>query len=168
MGALVGKSFAQTFTFSRGIAGDYRSASGALLTAPVNAPRFDHSLEGMRRGLIIASGPGRGTHDSLRVVAGDWEARGPATLMIEWESETGIARRALYTRNIRAAVNACTNMAGHLRKITAVAGYLPNLGSAETPGYVRYRNASYLLGGALGGSPGFVIGSNGRPLIESS
>lgn len=164
MTALVNVAFAQAFDFARTIVAPYRNASGLLINAAIDAPRFDHDEAGNRRGLLIGRGPLRGQHDALSVVAGAWEIIGKATILFEWAEDDLIRSRALYSRSVRADVNSCLKIAGHLRMIGAVPGYLPNLG-----GYVRYRNRDWPLGVALDAGGGAVMGDGaGRVIIESA
>lgn len=168
MPALVNRSFAQSFDFARPVAASYRNASGAVINAAIDTPRFDHDEAGNRLGLLITRGPARGDHDALSVVPGDWEINGKATVMVEWAEGDVIRRRALYSRSVRADVNSCLMIMGHLRMIGAVPGYLPNLGP-EFAGYVRYRNRDWPLGLALDGGAGALLGDGaGRIIIESS
>lgn len=171
MSALVNRPFANVFNFSRSITAPYRNANGALITAPVDTPRFDHDEAGNRLGLLIARGPARGQHDALSVVSGDWEIVGKATVMVEWLEEGVIRRRALYTRSVRAEVNFCLMIMGHLRSIGAVPGYLPNVGAVEGQigGYVRFANKDWPLGLAFDAGDSFVLGDgSGRVIIESA
>jgi hypothetical protein len=175
MPALVNRPFAHTFDFSRSIAAPYRNASGAVINAPIDTPRFDHSASGNRIGLLIARGAARGQHDALEVVGGDWEALavsgGKATVLFGWAVGDVFNARAIYTSRARATVNGCLMVSGHHRMIGVVPGHLPNLGSRPgyIGGYVRFRNRDWPLGLALDGGDGLLLGDQaGRVIIESS
>lgn len=164
----VGLPFANTFSFSRPIVAPYRNAAGAIVNAAVNDPRFDHDIAGNRLGLLVTSGPAYGQQDACTALPGDWEGSGKATVLWAWSENGVLKRRALYTTNVRATINACLNVQAHHVFLGAVGTFLPNLGSATRAGYVRYRNYDYPLGNALGPSEGVALGSDdGDILIES-
>lgn len=143
---LVGYPFNLAFAFSRPVGAVVRDETGALGVAAVDQPRFDHDLDGNRLGLLI--GPGRtfGQADRCAVIAGDWEIKGPATVLHEYAGDDDVViRRAYYTAAVRAMVNSALGIAGHHRVIGAVAGYLKNRG-----GVVRFRERDWQLVEALG------------------
>jgi hypothetical protein len=166
MAVLVNLPFAQTFSFSRGVAAPYRNAGGVTVTAPRDIARFDHDADGNRLGLLISSGTGMEDHDQAQVLAGDWEPGGAdrrATVFVEWDDGTAIQRRALYTQDVRATVDACLHIEGHLRVLGACPGHLANRG-----GSVRYKTVDWPLGDALSAGDGFALGDDvGRVLIGS-
>ena len=169
MPALVGQNFAHSFLFARTVAADYRRRTGAITTAAINEPRFDHDSSGQRLGLLVTRGAARGQHDDVRTPPGDWVVAGRATVLCEWSDAQGIHRRAAYTRDARAALDGFLRIAGHHRMIGAVASYLPNLGGALGSGYVHYANRDWPLGDALGAGDGFALGDDhGRIIIESA
>lgn len=142
---LVGQPFANTFTFTRPIAAPVRNDAGDVVTAAIDAPRFDHDVDGNPKGLLVEMGEGLGQADRCRVVAGDWEFVGPGTVLHEYEVDGTIVRSAAYSASVRATVNAVLATAAHHRIIAAVPGHLRNRG-----GYVRYREFDWALPGAIG------------------
>lgn len=168
MAALVNLPFYNIFDFARPTAAPYRNRFGQTVNAVVNIARFDHDSDNTRRGLLIEAGAAAGAHDMVTVKPGDWEISGKATVMFEYEDDSGIHRRAIYSLNMRETVNACMNIVGHLRKIGAVTGYLANVGG-DFEGYVRYANADWFLGSAIDAGDGFVMSdADGRVMIESA
>jgi hypothetical protein len=168
MPALVNRPFAHVFNFARPTPAPYRNKYGSIVTAPANLPRFDHDSDYARRGLLIEAGAVLEGHDAITVKAGDWEISGKATVFFEFEDDTGIHRRAIYTNDMRATINACLNIAGHLRKIGAVTSYLANLGD-DFAGYVQYGNTQWQLGRAIKVSSSAWLGdAAGRIMIESA
>jgi hypothetical protein len=164
----VGLPFANTFSFARPIAAPYRNAAGAIVNAAEGEPRFDHDADGNRLGMLVTAGPDYGQHDAVAALPGDWDSARRATVLWAWAENGELKRRGLYTTNVRATINACLNVQAHHVFIGAVAAFLPNLGNATRRGYVRYRNAEYLLGNALGPSEGVALGNeDGDILIES-
>lgn len=169
MAALVGLSFAQTFTFARSVEAPYRDAGGAIVTAAIDEPRFDHDAQGNRLGLLIEAGAAIGEHDAVQVRPGDWEMGSQATVMIEWAEAGVVRRRALYSTDVRQTVNACLRICGHLRSLIAVPGYLRNYGDDAVPGFIRYRSMEFPLGGAIDAGDGFALGDDeGRIILESA
>ena len=174
MASLTNRSFAQTFGFARPIVANYRNSAGAIIVAAVDEARFDHSAIGIRRGLLVESGPQAGQHDAVSVLSGSWEVSGATTVMFEWvhrqalDGSDIVQRRAVYSTNVRATINGCLNITGHMRAIGAVSGFLPNLGP-PFEGYVKYHNKTWPLGFALAASDTAVLAdSDGRILLESA
>lgn len=168
MASLTNRSFAQTFGFARPIVANYRNSAGTIIVAAVDEARFDHSAIGIRRGLLVESGPQAGQHDAVSVLSGSWEVSGATTVMVEWEDNGLIRRRAVYSTNVRATIDGCLNITGHMRAIGAVSGFLPNLGP-PFEGYVKYRNKTWALGFAIAASDAAVLAdSDGRILLESA
>lgn len=164
----VGLPFANTFSFVRPVAAAFRNASGAVVNAAPGEPRFDHDAEGNRLGLLVTAGTVYGHHDAAAALPGEWEGSGKATVLWAWNENGELKRRALYSSNVRATINACLNAQAHHVFIGAVATFLPNLGNETRLGYVRYRNTEYPLGNALGPSEGVAFGNDdGDILIES-
>ena len=164
----VGLPFANTFSFSRPITAAYRNASGTVVNAPINEPRFDHDGEGSRLGLLVEASPTYDWSDQCVAIGGDWEGSGRATVLWRWLEAGEFKRRALYTLNVRGTIDSCLNTQAHHLFIGAVPVFLPNLGNARRTGYVRYRNVEYPLGNAIGPSAGVAIGNgDGDILIES-
>ncbi|MFN3749252.1 MAG: hypothetical protein ACK4SJ_11255 [Sphingorhabdus sp.] len=169
MPALVNRTFANTFDFSRPIAASYRDATGAVAIAGPDEPRFDHDPDGDRLGLWVTRGDEPLQHDALTVFSGDWEIAGATTVLWEFSLDDGIIRRrAIYSTTVRATIDACLNTLCHHRVIGAVAGFLPNLGP-EFEGYVKYRNKVWPLGFPIGDGAGNVIADEtGKLFVESA
>lgn len=164
----VGLPFANTFSFTRPIIAPYRTAAGAIINAAVNEPRFDHDVAGNRLGMLVTAGPAYAQHDSAAALPGDWDTARRATVLWAWSENGELKRRALYTTNVRATIDACLKVQAHHVFLGAVGAFLPNLGNDSRSGYVRYRNTEYALGNALGPSEGVALGSeDGDILIES-
>lgn len=143
---LVGYPFDLAFQFTRPIAAAVRDDTGALGVVAANQPRFDHDVDGKRIGLLVGPGRTLSQGDRCAVIAGDWEIKGPATVLHEYAGEDGvIVRKAYYTAGVRAMVNSALTIAGHHRVIGAVPGYLKNRG-----GEVRFRERNWQLVEALG------------------
>lgn len=167
---LVKRPFAETFVFSRPVAADYRDSSGAIVTATVDAPRFDHDATGVALGLRVTAGPAFGQHDAIATVPG-WAGAATGTVLHEYSAiegpEAGQVRRiALYSRNIEGTANGCLRAAVHHRRLIAVPGILRNRG-----GYVRFDRANWSLGDAIAVTDGPIDGpaladGAGRALIE--
>lgn len=162
---LVKRPFAETFTFARSVSADYRDASGAVATAPINAPRFDHTVDGTAKGLLVESGPSFGQHDALRTVAG-WDAVDKGMVLHEYEHNGTVRRVAFYTQAVKAMTDACLRSGGHHRELIVLDGWKRNRG-----GYVRFDGRNWFLGDAIAISPGplpsDVLGAEPeKPLIE--
>lgn len=164
---LVKHSFADTFVFSRNRTAQYRDKAGALTTAAVDAPRFDHDVDGTPKGLLVEAGPENGQHDAIKSVAG-WDAGvDKAMVLHEYQFPDGTIRRAaFYTRNVKATVDACLNCAVHHREIIAFDGWKRNRG-----GFVRFNGHNWFLGEAIAVRSGPLVSpvladDQGRSLIE--
>lgn len=162
--ALVKRPFAETFTLARASAGAHRDATGALVTAPANAPRFDHDENGTPRGLLVEGGA-PGEADRLASVDG-WAAPGPATVLHEFEADGVIVRSARYTVNVKATVDGCLRAAVHHREIKALPAYLRNRG-----GYVRHDGRNWPLSGTIAVQAApftleLIEDGHGRPVLD--
>jgi hypothetical protein len=163
---LIKRPFAETFTFARPNAAQHRNAAGAVVTAAINAPRFDHEADGTAKGLLIEPGSDMGQHDALETVAG-WDASvAKAMVLHEYDVGGEIVRSAFYTNNPKAMADACLKIVGHHRELIVLDGWKRNRG-----GYVRFDGRNWYLGGALAINPGpldtEVLGSDADvPLIE--
>lgn len=146
--------FVNSFTFSRARIGEYRDQTGAVATAPIDTPRFDHDAEGRPRGLLIEGRPEFGQADRLRVVTGAWAVAG-GTVLHRWEDDAGIEQhRAWYApSNPQATIDGCLNLKGRMREIAYVPTYLPNRG-----GYVFWRGVIWELGGIVAAQDGVALG----------
>lgn len=151
---LVDQPFAETFDFARDREGVYRDAAGALVTAAVDAPRFDYGPDGRPLGLLIEGRPEFGQADRVEVVAGDWAVL-KGTVLHAYRDDAGVdQRRAWYSSTDPVAtVNGCLNLKGHAGAIAYVPTYLPNRG-----GYVLWRGEMWELGGIVTAEDGVAIG----------
>lgn len=168
MPLLVDLTFAETFTFQRTRLADYIDAAGEPATATYNEPRFDHSAEGLPRGLLVESAWPPSESDVCRIQRLDWDGltadRG--TVLHEYETAAGsIRRRAWYARRGEMAdiVDVCLNTIAHHRLIAAVPVFLANRG-----GEVRWRDRFYELGGVLMADDvyGLAEAADTHPIIE--
>jgi hypothetical protein len=163
---LVKRPFADTFTFARNIAAQVRDANGALVTAAVNVPRFDHDATGNAKGLLVETGPSNGQHDAIKTVAG-WDVGVSKGMVLhEYEQDGELRRIAFYTENVKAMADSCLNGAVHHRTLIVLDGWKRNRG-----GYVRFDGRNWPLGGALAVQPGplaspVLVDGEGRILIE--
>lgn len=117
-------SFAGQFIFGRPTAAPYRKSDGTLAVAAPDAARFDHDAGGVALGLLVEAGTEMGQHDRITLRA-PIAIEGAATVFHEIADATGIQRRAHYTLDATATVNACLAQLGHHRAIGAVAGFVP-------------------------------------------
>lgn len=170
MPVLVGNSFAATFVFGRPNAAERRMANGETTLVAANLPRFNHDPAGNRLGLLIEAGSAFGQQDQLTPITAEWAEPGDATVLMEWLGPDGtLYRRANYTKNPVAAVDAALSTIGHLRKIGAVPGFLANRAKPGQIGYVHYRSIDWILGSALLVADGVALGDgSGRTMIESA
>ena len=143
MPALIKRTFGESFSFARASAAPVRDATGALVSAAPNVPRFDHDEAGTRRGLIIGGGAAPGEADRLSSADG-WDVAGPATVLHEFETDGVVTRQAIYTVNAKAALDGCLRAAVHHREIKAIPAYLRNRG-----GYVRHDGRNWSLSAAI-------------------
>lgn len=171
--------FGIAFAFSRSEASMFRGATGAELSAPVDAPRFDHDAAGAARGLLLTPGSDIGTQDRIALdplllpvalVEGPLPADFEATIFHAFvalgSDPWTVERRAYYTRNAKASIDGLLAQAGHHLEIGVVTGFRENLGD-----YVRLRGQVWALpnlvsgnsaGAALAVDPGAV-----KPIIVS-
>lgn len=175
------------FTFGRSESGAWRDGTGTVQTAAPGVARFDHSTAGDARGLLVAPGlePGGGdrlTLDPLILpaamlltgVAGeDGGSTGDVTVFhafarkVADDGDWQVERRAWYSRNVVAAIDALLGQAGHHLALGVVAGFRERFEGADGP-FVRYRGETWSLAGFLLGSATVPIGARpGVPLIEA-
>jgi hypothetical protein len=127
-------SFLETFVFSRPAAAPYRGPGGGRVIAPANTPRFDHDASGAALGVLVEPGAEPGQADRVRL-AGPAMAAGAATVFHARRSADGvILRRAHYTLDASATIDACLTQVGHHCSIGAVAGFV-----AIRRGIIAYR-----------------------------
>ncbi len=149
------------FDFTRPVAALYRTADGVLALAPINEPRFDHGAGGGPIGLIVEPGAELGQADRTRLQVDAIGATRATVLHARREDDGTIVRRAWYSIDPQATIDACLGQAGHHLSVGAVPGYRPNLG-----GYVRFRGADWQLTGLIATGDGAVLGDDdGRALI---
>ncbi|KTE24452.1 MULTISPECIES: hypothetical protein [unclassified Sphingopyxis] len=150
------------FDFGRPTAAPHRNAAGAIVVAPVDAPRFDHDLAGKPTGLLVEPGAALGQADRARLQIDAIGATVATVLHALREDDGSISRRAWYSRDPQVTIDACLGQAGRHISIAAIPGYRPNAG-----GFVRYRGVDWQLAGVLDGGVGTAIGDgSGRALIE--
>lgn len=164
-GDLGQESFDIAFHFSRPVTADARAANGEVATFPVNQPRFDHDAEGIPRGLLVETGPYFGAADRVRLdplMLPEDIVEQQVTIFHRFARAGGQEeRRAWYSVNAVATIDALLAASGHHLEIGLVAGYLRNRG-----GFVRYRRQSWILTGAIATVAGQVLSDrHGRPLI---
>ncbi|WP_439471329.1 hypothetical protein [Brevundimonas sp.] len=142
------------FVFTRGRVADYRAANGAIVSAAVDEPRFDHDVKGKLLGLLVEGRPDTRHPDRLASKPGAW-AQGKATVLHEFITPGGkLRRRACYiAANHRETVDGFVNTKGWHRQIAVVAGYLKNEGGA-----VRWRRVDWTLGAILAVDDGIALG----------
>lgn len=158
-------AFADLFTLTRLRAALYRDSAGVLQEAAINAPRFDHLVDGTPRGLLIEGRPQFNFADYLAPKLAAWPST-PGTVLHEYETPEGeIRRRAFYAADPSTVAGGLLNAKGWHRRIGVVAGYLKNRG-----GYVTYLDEAYQLGGVLAVAPYVLLDASASataaPLIE--
>ncbi|UNU43619.1 hypothetical protein EAO27_13475 [Sphingopyxis sp. YF1] len=153
--------FAAWFDFGRPTAAPYRDAAGAIVTAAIDVPRFDHDAAGAPIGLLVEPGAELGQADRARLQV-DAIGATIATVFHERRDADGtIVRRAWYSRDPQATIDACLSQAGHHLRIGAIPGYRRNLG-----GFVRFRGIDWQLTELIAAGAGAAIGDDaGRGLI---
>lgn len=157
------------FAFTRPGAAAYRNAAGALVQAGINVPRFDHLPDGTPRGFLVQPGEQMGQADRalldpLMLPAELLSDR--VTVLHALDTGTGLVRRAWYSQDAKATIDACLSIAGHHLSIGVIAGFRARQGSRFEPGFVRYRRQSWSLTRALAASSLAALSDeDGRPLI---
>ncbi|MEL7784069.1 hypothetical protein AAG607_13665 [Citromicrobium bathyomarinum] len=186
MAILKQSQFALAFTLNRSESGRHRNAAGALVTAAIDAARFDYSEAGEPRGLLTTPGSDIGAQDRvafdpLMLPAAltestdlpDREAtvyhafRPLIDLAADLDRQQAdfastIARRAWYSRDAATTITRLLNMAGHHLAIGVHAGFAPN-----DDGFARYRGQLWRLPDLLQVDGGVLSTDAGRPLIAS-
>jgi hypothetical protein len=157
------------FAFTRPNAAAYRNAAGAIVLAGTNAPRFDHLSDGTPRGLLVQPGQQLGQADRVRLdplMLPEDLLVGRVTILHALDIGAGIVRRAWYSENAKATIDACMSIAGHHVSIGLIAGYRARQGSKFEPGFVRYRRLSWSLTRAIAATQAAALADDdGRPLI---
>ena len=158
----IGQSlFDAWFDFTRPNVALYRDATGVAVAAAVDQPRFDHDSQGVPAGLLVEPGDQLGQADRARLQPGAIGAT-KATVLHERRLADGtVERRAWYTVDPQATMDACLSQAANHLRIGVVPGYRPNLG-----GHVRFRGRDWKLTDLVGTGTGEAIGDDeGRALI---
>lgn len=158
------------FTFGRGEAASYRDAAGVLQVAGTDVPRFDHGDDGAARGLLLGPGVELGGGDKLAldplILPFGFEAGAECTVLhvfapaVADDADWAIQRRAWYSRNARATIDAVLGQAGHHLALGLVPGFRPNEG-----GFVRFRGEAWHMAGILDAGNGLLGDGLSRPLI---
>ncbi len=163
------------FDFSRSESGGWRDAAGALQIAAPGVARFDHDPVGKPLGLLITPGVELGGADRctvdpliLPIDLLDTEAPGArnVTVFHRFDTGSGEQRRACYSRNVTATIDALLRQAGHHIELGVVRGHRPNV-----DGFIHFRGEQWLVpapltvgGAVIGTSP--VLGDGaGHQLI---
>ncbi len=153
--------FAAWFDFLRPTVAPYRDAGGAIVDAAIDAPRFDHDAEGAPLGLLVEPGAELGQADRARLQVDAIGATVATVFHARLDAGGALCRRAWYSRDPQATIDACLGQAGHHLSIGAVPGFRRNLG-----GYVRYRGLDWQLTELLGTGDGDALGDgDGRAMI---
>lgn len=162
------RDFDIAFAFSRPTAAAYRNMAGQQLTAPVDVPRFDHD-DGLPLGLLIEPGLQLGQADRVRfdpLMIPEQMLTGQVTVLHALDMGQGLVRRAWYSENVVATIDALIGISGRHAMIGVIAGFRERKGTRFEAGYVRYRAQSWYLTRALAASTTAVLTDDaGRPLI---
>lgn len=176
MPILTSAQFDLAFAFARSEAAGFRNGAGALVTAAIDAPRFDHSAEGEPLGLLTGAGAELGGGDRVtieplmlpeHVLTGELPGDRDATVFHRFDAGAGEQRRAWFTRDVTATIDALLHQAGHHLELGVVAGFRPNLGSFGSAGFVRYRGAVWQLPELLAAGAGALADPEDRFVIRS-
>jgi len=169
------RDFDLAFAFGRSEVAAYRDATGALATAAVDAPRFDHDAARASRGLLVSAGFDFGGGDRVVVEpeilpAALFDFTTPTAsdaTVFHWfapavddDADWAPVRRAWYTRSAKLCADALMAQAGHHLAIGVVSGFRTNV-----LGRVRYRGYSWTVAGVLLAGAAAISDSQGRPLI---
>lgn len=162
------RDFDIAFAFSRPTAAAYRNAAGQQLTAPVDVPRFDHD-DSAPIGLLIEPGLQLGQADRVALdplMIPEAMLTAQVTVLHALDMGQGVVRRAWYSENVVATINALLGIAGHHSMIGVIAGFRERKGTRFEAGFVRYRAQSWYLTRALAASATAALSDDaGRPLI---
>lgn len=173
MPGVIGQAeFASAFDFARSETASCRDAAGAEQLLGPDLPRFDHDEEGAPLGLLITAGADLGGGDRAALdplmlpedlLTGTDRA---ATVFHMFDPGTGPVRRAWYSRNALATVNALLDQAGHHLAIGVVPGFRPREDDGGA-GIVRYRGQAWTLPGLLG-APALTDGAGSALIIAGA
>lgn len=119
-------TFDQALNFSRACTADYVDASGATVTAAVDAPRFDHDpTTHDALGLLVRKPPTIAAAEVATVRDGDWVVEGSFTILHQFISKSGVLSRAAYvSTDPRTAIDRLLGNAATHQRVVAFA-YLP-------------------------------------------
>ncbi len=173
--------FDVAFAFTRGDPASYRDSLGAVQTVPPDVPCFDHDAAGTPTGLLVGPGNFFGGGDRVNidplmlpealVSPGDPGAR-EATVFHCFDAGSGIQRRAWYSRNAAATVDALLRQLGHHYAIGVIAGFRAPVqasSAADKEATIRYRGQEWLLPPLLlvrsAGVEHLLAGADDTPLI---
>lgn len=120
-------TFDECFGFSRARPAEYRNASGAIVTAPVDVPRLDFAISGQPLGLRMEGVPLES--DSIRLLPG--LPGGPCVVLHKYITEAGVLRcRAILSEDARPSIDAALNVRGYHQRIAVVSRSLVPEGAA--------------------------------------
>lgn len=182
MPILTSNDFGVAFSFARSEVASVRNATGALVSAPINTPRFDHSAGGAARGLLITAGSDIGGQDRasldplmlpVAMVQGSDVQGREATVFHAFRGvqsgevsdaafEASVMRRAYYTREAISLVDALLQSQGHHVSIGVRPGF-----SENRNGFARYRGWLWQLPTGLSAPGGVLAAEANRPVITS-
>lgn len=170
-GDLTAAQFDLAFDFGRSETASFRDATGALQVAAVNVARFDHDALGAPLGLLVSAGAeiggaDRAVLDPLILPLDLLEPAAEATIFHSFDDGTGIQRRAWYSRDARATIDALLAQVGHHIEIGVIRGLRQPELAAEGE-IVRYRGAVWLLPELLIAGDDLLADTEDRPLIRS-
>lgn len=157
------------FAFVRPTAAAYRNGAGAIVLAAADTPRFDHLGDGTPLGLLVQPGEQLGQADRVRLdplMLPEDLIAGRVTVFHALDIGTGLVRRAWYSEDAKATIDACLSIAGHHQAIGVIAGFRARQGGRFEAGFVRYRRQSWSLTRVLAANAGAALtDDDGRPLI---
>lgn len=175
---LTSADFPISFTFARRDPRSYRDATGALVEAAVDEPRFDHSAAGDPKGLLVQPGVTIGGADRVAIdplilpldlVGPDAATGAPVTILHRFDPGTGVEQRAWYSRAVVKTINALMLQAGHHLAIGVVRDFLePEFDGTDW--LVTFRNSTWRLPSAIltedeAAVSGVLLDGEGRALI---
>lgn len=170
------RDFDLAFAFGRSEVAAYRNAAGAEVTAAADVPRFDHDAARRPRGMLITAGVELGGGDRVFVEpeilpAALFDFATPMAsdaTILHWfapavtsDADWSPIRRAWYTRNAKACMDALTAQEGHHLALGVVPGFRQNL-----LGVVQYRGFAWTVAGMLLAGDAPIADASGRPLIS--
>lgn len=160
--------FGSAFVVARARSAPARNADGEMVVVVPDLPRFDHDIEGGALGLLVEPGDVivEADHVSLRPEVYLPEAE-LVTVLHALLDENGVPdRRAWYSKNARATVNACLRLSGHHQIIAVLGGWRTPVAREEGLA-VRYRRRFWFTAQPITGSGdgAIPIGDGGGRLL---